>query len=116
VIVVALYALGASAEAGNPFRRALTTWWFNDPLRLASLVTIAAAPLVVVAVDRARTALAARRSPQVRTRVVLGTAALLLLALVSLERAPVREHRMDRDYAPDQPAAAALPASGWLLR
>lgn len=106
LLAVVLYTVAASADPGALLRRAVTSWWLDDPLRLAALLPVVAAPLVVVAADAARRALP-RTLPVAVRGTLAGVAALVVLALLSLDRAEDRRDRVAFDYTP----GTATPAS-----
>ncbi|MGY1845026.1 DUF6541 family protein [Modestobacter sp. SYSU DS0875] len=103
LVAVFAYVVAASALSEDPWRRAITSWWYDDPLRVSALVAVAGAPLTVIAVHSAVELVAARtsgtRSPASRD-LWLGGAAVVVLALVSLSTASIREQRVAHDYAP----------------
>ena len=43
LLAVAGYAVAAGALSESPWRRLLTSWWFNDPIRMSTVVAVAAA-------------------------------------------------------------------------
>jgi hypothetical protein len=106
LLAVAVYALAAGALPDSPWRRVLTSWWFNDPMRLSTVVAVAAAPLVVVAVGGLCRWAAGRFPVEVgRRALVYGALGLVLVTLLSVQRADVREQRMRFDYTPRVAAA-----------
>jgi hypothetical protein len=101
LLSVAMYTLACSALADSHWRRLLTSWWLDDPIRLAALVPVAAAPLAVIALHGAARWVAGHYSAPHRRRALLcGALGLVVVTIVSLQRADVREQRMRIDYAP----------------
>jgi hypothetical protein len=108
-IAVAIYALSVSAVGASTWRRLLTSWWVNDPIRLAAVVPVAAAPLAVIALYGGAQWLARRRpAPDARRALLYGALGLAVMTVLSLQRADVREQRMHFDYAP-APVATPQP-------
>jgi hypothetical protein len=93
----------------STWRRLLTSWWVNDPIRLAAVVPVAAAPLAVIALYGGAQWLARRRpAPDPRRALPYGALGLVVMTVLSLQRADVREQRMHFDYAP-APVATPQP-------
>jgi hypothetical protein len=104
---VTVYAISASAPTEHVVRRAVTSWWFDDPMRLTTLIPIAAAPLVVIAADGLRSRLATTSWATYRhAGLILGLTAMAAALLLSLGRAEDRQDRMWFDYAPRPEAEA----------
>jgi len=115
VVAVFVYALAGGTPADGPWRRAVTSWWYDDPIRLGTLQAVVAAPLVVVAISGLTRWLTERLrhgpSPRVplsppRLALVLGVLGLVAVTLLSVQRAGVREDRVRFDYAPRAVTAA----------
>ncbi|MGY1748076.1 DUF6541 family protein [Modestobacter sp. SYSU DS0511] len=114
LVAVFAYVVAASAVPDDPFRRALTSWWYDDPLRISTLLAVAGAPLTVIAVHSVVQLVAARTSGARRPGSRdpwLGAVAVVFLALVSLSTAPIREQRVAHDYAPWLAEAEAGPSA-----
>jgi hypothetical protein len=110
LVAVAMYALAGSAVGASPWRRVFTSWWLDDPIRLAALIPVVAAPLAVVAFDGLSRWLAARYpAPHRRRALLFGVLGLAVVSVLSLQRAGAREDRMRFDHTPP-PAATAQPA------
>lgn len=127
-IAVFAYAISAGAPVGNFLRDYVTGYWYNDPVRLASLVPVVAAPLVAVGlralVGWATSALPARSERSARLHhlldvVAVPAAVVLVLVLTVGGYAHKREARLTYWYWPAAAAPErqlASPAEQELLR
>ena len=114
-MAVFVYALAGGTPADGTWRRAVTSWWYDDPIRLGTLQAVVAAPLVVVAISGLTRWLTERlrhgSSPRVRLSpprlaLALGVLGLVAVTVLSVQRAGVREDRVRFDYAPRAVTAA----------
>lgn len=127
-VAVGAYAISAGAPVDSVLRDYVTGYWYNDPVRLASLVPVVAAPLVALGlralVGWARSALPVGSGGSARlARLVdvagVPTAVVLVLVLTVGGYAHKREERLTFWYWPAVGAAdrqLATPAEEALLR
>ena len=103
-LAIAGFVISAGAPGESILREYVTGYWYNDPVRLAALFPVVAAPLVAVGFRAAADWIAARSpgSPPVRTVLTVALVPVLLLVFLAATEgyAQKREDRLTFWYWP----------------